>query len=73
MKKPSAAQLYSIRSRAGELGTRINLNLKPVEFKEWKLDAETLRVWERAARPFESVGSDGRNQEMQDVRISKTA
>ena len=60
MTKPSAAQLYSIRAKGGEIGTRLTLNLPVVEWKEWKPSEDVLRAWARASNPFARSPGDGR-------------
>jgi hypothetical protein len=54
MEKPTAAQMYIQRMKLGDL------KLPVVEFKEWKPDPATLRVWDRAANPSRKEPGDGR-------------
>jgi hypothetical protein len=59
--KPTAAQMFNLRAKAGDLGFRVKLNdLPPVEWKEWKPDEATLKAWERAANPYRRFVGDGR-------------
>jgi hypothetical protein len=53
-KGPSASQSYTERLKA-QVG-----KIETPEFKEWKPDAETLRIWDRAQNPYRRFQGDGR-------------
>jgi hypothetical protein len=61
MDKPTAAQMFNLRAKAGDLGFKVKLDdLPQVEFREWKPDDATLRAWARAQEPYRREPGDGR-------------